>query len=130
MPLDVLEQAQAEMLDWHGSGMSVLEMSHRGPEFESIIAKAEKDLRQLMKVPDNYKARAVGRRVVAALTPVWQVLFVQGGASTQFAALPLNFAPEGATVDYVVTGSWGAKCVAGLAWRDSEKCLGAPTGFC
>lgn len=58
LPLDVLETAQAEMVDWHGSGMSVLEMSHRGPEFEGIIAKAEKDLRTLMKIPDNYKARA------------------------------------------------------------------------
>jgi hypothetical protein len=58
LPLDVLQTAQAEMVDWHGSGMSVLEMSHRGPEFESIIAKAEKDLRTLMKIPDNYKARA------------------------------------------------------------------------
>jgi len=92
LPLDVLKQAQEEMLDWHGSGMSVLEMSHRGPEFESIIAKTEKDLRTLMKIPDNYK-----------------VLFVQGGASTQFAALPLNFAAEGATIDFVVTGSWGTK---------------------
>ena len=58
LPLDVLQTAQAEMVDWHGSGMSVLEMSHRGPEFEGIIAKAEKDLRALMKIPDNYKARA------------------------------------------------------------------------
>ena len=58
LPLDVLETAQAELVDWHGSGMSVLEMSHRGPEFEGIIAKAEKDLRALMKIPDNYKARA------------------------------------------------------------------------
>lgn len=57
LPLDVLQTAQSEMLDWHGSGMSVLEMSHRGPEFESIIAKTEADLRTLMKVPDNYKAR-------------------------------------------------------------------------
>lgn len=61
LPLDVLERAQAEMVDWHGSGMSVLEMSHRGPEFESIIAKAEKDLRLLMQVPDNYKASEEGR---------------------------------------------------------------------
>ena len=58
LPLDVLETAQAELVDWHGSGMSVLEMSHRGPEFECIIAKAEKDLRALMKIPDNYKVRA------------------------------------------------------------------------
>ncbi len=63
LPLDVLQQAQAEMVDWHGSGMSVLEMSHRGPEFESIIAKAEKDLRTLMKIPDNYKARCASRLV-------------------------------------------------------------------
>jgi hypothetical protein len=155
LPLDVLETAQAELVDWHGSGMSVLEMSHRGPEFEGIIAKAEKDLRALMKIPDNYKARAsrpspkprppavhaaiylLDQRgfvresfsAAAKLPPLLhapllrvpcltglhylplQVLFVQGGASTQFAALPLNFAPEGATVDYVVTGAWGAKCV-------------------
>jgi phosphoserine aminotransferase len=57
LPLDVLKQAQDELVDWHGSGVSVLEMSHRGPEFESIIAKAEKDLRTLMKIPDNYKVR-------------------------------------------------------------------------
>ena len=116
LPLDVLEIAQAEVLDWHGSGMSVLEMSHRGPEFESIIAKAEKDLRTLMKVPDNYKARPERGRLRAPphsrLSHLPQVLFVQGGASTQFAALPLNFAAEGATVDFVVTGSWGAKCAA------------------
>jgi len=92
LPLDVLEQAQKDLVSWQGCGMSVMEMSHRGAEFEGIIAKAEKDLRALMKIPDNYK-----------------VLFVQGGASTQFAALPLNFAPEGATVDYVVTGAWGVK---------------------
>jgi len=70
----------------------VMEMSHRGPEFEGIIAKAEKDLRTLMAIPDNYK-----------------VMFLQGGASSQFAALPMNFAPEGSTVDFVVTGAWGAK---------------------
>ena len=73
LPLEVLEQAQAEMLDWHGSGMSVMEMSHRGKDYMSIAAKAEADLRQLMKIPDNYK-----------------VLFLQGGASTQFAMVPIN----------------------------------------
>ena len=57
LPLDVLQTAQEDMISWHGSGMSVLEMSHRGPEFEGIIAKAEKDLRTLMSIPDNYKAR-------------------------------------------------------------------------
>jgi phosphoserine aminotransferase len=68
LPLDVLQTAQAELVDWHGSGMSVLEMSHRGPEFESIIAKAEKDLRTLMKIPDNYKARARGAARSRSLT--------------------------------------------------------------
>ena len=67
LPLDVLQTAQAELLDWHGSGMSVLEMSHRGPEFESIIAKAEKDLRALMQIPDNYKARARPRGAFASV---------------------------------------------------------------
>jgi phosphoserine aminotransferase len=135
LPLDVLKQAQDEMLDWHGSGMSVLEMSHRGPEFESIIAKAEKDLRALMKIPDNYKARPARAPVpVSRVCPppgpllisfscVWQVLFVQGGASTQFAALPLNFAPEGATIDFVVTGSWGAKCVTALSAEHAHVAL-------
>ena len=115
LPMDVLKQAQAEMVDWQGSGMSVLEMSHRGPEFMGIIAKAEKDLRTLMKVPDNYKARVRVLRVSSSQADTGgfsvQVLFVQGGASTQFAALPLNFAAEGETVDFVVTGSWGQKCV-------------------
>ncbi|MCK4675064.1 MAG: aminotransferase class V-fold PLP-dependent enzyme, partial [Gammaproteobacteria bacterium] len=68
LPAEVLEQAQAEMLEWNGSGMSVMEMSHRGKDYMSIAAKAEADLRQLMAIPDNYK-----------------VLFLQGGASSQFA---------------------------------------------
>lgn len=139
LPLDVLKQAQDELLDWHGSGMSVLEMSHRGPEFESIIAKAEKDLRTLMKIPDNYKARPARAPCLPAAwcsprpaadqsSRAWQVLFVQGGASTQFAALPLNFAAEGATIDFVVTGSWGAKCVTALdCWPCT--CGPHPAGF-
>jgi phosphoserine aminotransferase len=92
LPLEVLEQAQADLISYAGSGMSVMEMSHRSKEFDGIIKNAEADLRKLLSIPDNYK-----------------VLFVQGGASTQFAAIPLNFTAEGDTADYVVTGSWSKK---------------------
>lgn len=90
-----MEQAQADLLNWHGSGMSVMEMSHRGKEFQSIIDQAEADLRSLLNIPLNYK-----------------VLFLQGGASTQFSAIPLNLVPEGASTDYVVTGSWSKKAAS------------------
>jgi phosphoserine aminotransferase len=90
LPVPVLEQARDEMLNWHGSGMSVMEMSHRGKHFESIIAQAETDLRTLMKIPDAYK-----------------VLFLQGGAHQQFSMLPMNFLPKDASADYILTGSWG-----------------------
>ena len=89
LPVSVLEKAQAEMLDYQGCGMSVMEMSHRSKEFESIIQTAEADLRELMGIPANYK-----------------VLFLQGGASLQFAMLPMNLRPAGASADYIVTGSW------------------------
>ncbi|WP_027469352.1 3-phosphoserine/phosphohydroxythreonine transaminase [Deefgea rivuli] len=89
LPLEVLQQVQAELLDWHGSGMSVMEMSHRGPEFGQILAEAEADLRTLMAIPENYK-----------------VLFLQGGAHLQFAMLPLNFAQADSTIDFVNTGHW------------------------
>lgn len=92
LPVDVLEQAQADLINWQGSGMSVMEMSHRGKEFDSIIKKTEADLRALLSIPDNYK-----------------VLFLQGGASTQFAAIPLNVTKEGDKVDYIITGSWSKK---------------------
>ena len=95
LPLDVLEVAQKDLLNWKGSGMSVMEMSHRGKEFMSIASKAESDLRELMGIPDNYK-----------------VLFTQGGASSQFSAIPLNLAGEGDVGDYVVTGSWSKKAIA------------------
>lgn len=95
LPVEVLEKAQQEMLNWHGCGVGVMEMSHRGKEFESIIGRAEDDLRSLMGIPDNY-----------------EVLFMQGGASTQFSAVPLNLSEEGDTVDYVVTGSWSKKAFA------------------
>ncbi|HVY66874.1 MAG TPA: 3-phosphoserine/phosphohydroxythreonine transaminase [Gammaproteobacteria bacterium] len=94
LPEPVLRRAQAELLDWKGSGMSVMEVSHRGTDFIEFAAKSERDLRELLGVPANYK-----------------VLFLQGGATLQFAAVPLNIAPPGAVVDYVVTGNWGEKAV-------------------
>ena len=94
LPEPVLRRAQAELLDWKGSGMSVMEVSHRGTDFIEFAAKSERDLRELLNVPANYK-----------------VLFLQGGATLQFAAVPLNIAPPGAVVDYVVTGNWGEKAV-------------------
>jgi phosphoserine aminotransferase len=102
LPVPVLERAQAEMLDYQGSGMSVMEMSHRSKEFESIIQTAEADLRELLSIPSNYK-----------------VMFLQGGASLQFAMLPMNLRPAGASADYVVTGSWSK-----TAWKEAAK-LGA-----
>lgn len=90
LPLEVLEQAQAELLDFKGTGMSVMEMSHRSKEFEGVIAGAEADLRTLLGIPSNYK-----------------VLFQQGGASLQFTMLPMNLLPAGASADYIVTGVWG-----------------------
>ena len=94
LPAEVLKQAQTEMLDWHGSGMSVMEMSHRGAEYMSIQADAEKDLRELLAVPGNYK-----------------VLFLQGGATTQFAAIPMNLLRGKTSADYVNTGEWAKKAI-------------------
>ena len=91
IPAEVLEQAAAEMLDWHGSGMGVMEMSHRGKEFISIYEQAEADLRQLLAVPTNFK-----------------ILFMQGGGLAENAIVPLNLS-RAATVDFVVTGSWSQK---------------------
>ncbi|MET0087284.1 MAG: 3-phosphoserine/phosphohydroxythreonine transaminase [Sedimenticola sp.] len=95
LPEDVLKQAQEELLDWHGSGMSVMEMSHRGKEYMSIASEAESDLRELMAIPDNYK-----------------VLFLQGGASSQFAMVPLNLLKGKGGADYINTGSWSKKAIA------------------
>ena len=94
LPKAVLQQAQAEMLDWHGSGMSVMEMSHRGKEYMGIQAQAEADLRELMDIPANYK-----------------VLFLQGGASQQFAMIPLNLLRGKLSADYVNTGEWSKKAI-------------------
>ena len=95
LPTPVIERALAEMLDWNGSGMSVMEMSHRGKEYMSIAAKAEADLREVMGIPDNYK-----------------VLFLQGGASSQFAAIPLNLLGDKQSADYINTGMWSKKAIA------------------
>ena len=95
LPAEVLEQARDEMLDWQGRGLSVMEMSHRGEAFMGIAEQAEKDLRELMAIPDDYA-----------------VLFLQGGASSQFSALPLNLAGPNDPVDYVNTGVWSRKAIA------------------
>ena len=94
LPAEVLARAGDEMLDWRGSGMSVMEMSHRGPEFMSIAAEAEADLRALLAVPPGYK-----------------VLFLQGGATLQFAQVPMNLLRGKGKADYVVTGEWSKKAV-------------------
>ncbi|MCP4995399.1 MAG: 3-phosphoserine/phosphohydroxythreonine transaminase [Gammaproteobacteria bacterium] len=95
LPEEVLRQAQGEMLDWHGAGMSVMEMSHRGKQFMSIAAQAEADLRELMGIPENYK-----------------VMFLQGGASSQFSMVPMNLLGEKKSADYINTGSWSKKAIA------------------
>lgn len=95
LPVEVLEQARAEILDWQGSGMSVMEMSHRGKEFMGIAAKAEQDLRDLLNIPKHYK-----------------VLFLQGGASLQFAMIPMNLLRGKKKADYVNTGEWSKKAIA------------------
>ncbi len=97
LPEEVLKQAAAEMLDYQGTGMSVMEMSHRSKPFQNIIDTAEADLRDLLGIPENYK-----------------VLFVQGGATTQFAAIPMNLMKNG-VADYIVSGSWSKK-----AWKEAK----------
>jgi phosphoserine aminotransferase len=94
LPEEVLRQAQEELLDWHGSGMSVMEMSHRGKEFIAIAEKAETDLRSLLSIPTNYK-----------------VLFLQGGASAQFAMVPMNLLRGKKSADYINTGEWSKKAI-------------------
>jgi phosphoserine aminotransferase len=94
LPAEVLSRAGDEMLDWHGSGTGVMEMSHRGKEFMSIAAEAERDLRELIAIPASYK-----------------VLFLQGGATLQFAQVPMNLLRGKGKADYVVTGEWSKKAV-------------------
>ena len=95
LPESVLNKAADELLDYEGTGESVMEMSHRSKEYQAIIDQAEADLRTLMNIPDNYK-----------------VLFLQGGASTQFAAIPLNFMNGSGKADYIVSGVWSKKAAA------------------
>jgi len=94
LPAEVMARAGDEMLDWHGSGMSVMEMSHRGKEFISIYEEAERDLRELLGVPANYK-----------------ILFLQGGATLQFAQIPMNLLAGKGKADYVLTGEWSKKAI-------------------
>ena len=94
LPLEVMEQAREELLDWQHSGMSVMEVSHRGTAFMQVAAEAEEDLRELLSIPRNYK-----------------VLFMQGGASAQFSLVPMNLAAPHSTVDYINTGHWSRKAI-------------------
>jgi phosphoserine aminotransferase len=98
LPAPVLRQAQEELPDWHGTGMSVMEMSHRGSDFISIAESAEARLRDLMAVPDDYR-----------------VLFLQGGATGQFAAVPMNLSAQDSAADYVINGMWGKRAHAEAA---------------
>ena len=95
LPEEVLKEAADEMLDYKGTGMSVMEMSHRSKAYDAIIKEAEKDIRELMNIPDNYK-----------------VLFLQGGASQQFAAVPMNLMKNGKAA-YIITGQWAKKALSG-----------------
>ena len=98
LPEEVLKEAAAEMLDYRGTGMSVMEMSHRSKAFEEIIGQAETDLRDLLQIPDNYR-----------------VLFLQGGASLQFSMVPMNLM-KNRKADYIVTGQWAKK-----AFKEAQK---------
>ena len=104
LPEEVLRQAQEELLDWHGAGCGVMEMSHRGKEFTGIIEQAEADLRELMGIPEQYK-----------------VLFLQGGATQQFAQIPMNLL-AGRSADYIVTGSWSKKAYQEAQRFGSVRC--------
>jgi len=97
MPEEVLEEAAAEMMDYQGTGMSVMEMSHRSSMYQKIIDEAEQDLRDLMNIPDNYK-----------------VLFIQGGGHVQFAMVPMNLFVN-KVGDYILTGQWATK-----AWKEAK----------
>ena len=102
MPLPVLERAREELLSARGSGMSVMEMSHRSEHFAAILEGAERGLRELLSVPENFR-----------------ILFLQGGAAFQFSMIPMNFLPRDRPADYVVTGSWGVKAVG-----EAKRCGG------
>ena len=95
LPLEVIEEAAKNLADYNGCGQSVMEMSHRSKEFETIINDAEANLREIMNIPDNYK-----------------VLFLQGGGTLQFAMVPLNLMTKSGKADYIVTGTWAKKAAA------------------
>ncbi|MBK5915626.1 3-phosphoserine/phosphohydroxythreonine transaminase [Rhodocyclus purpureus] len=105
LPLPVLERIRDELLDWHGAGMGVMEMSHRGKQFTSIIEAAEADLRELLNIPANYR-----------------VLFLQGGATQQFAQIPMNLLGAGRSADYIVTGAWSKKAFAEAKRFGAVRC--------
>jgi phosphoserine aminotransferase len=114
LPLPVLEQIRDELLDWHGAGLGVMEMSHRGKEFTAIIEQAEADLRELLAIPANYR-----------------VLFLQGGATQQFAQIPMNLLANGLankSADYLVTGSWSKKAFKEAQRIASVRCAGSTEG--
>ena len=98
LPEEVLKEAQEEMLDYRGCGQSVMEMSHRSRVFDDLINETEADLRDLMQIPDNYR-----------------ILYMQGGASLQFAMIPMNLMKNG-VADYIITGQWAKK-----AWQEAQK---------
>lgn len=106
LPESVLQEAAAEMLDYQGTGMSVMEMSHRSAAFKKIIEEAEADLRDLMAIPDNYK-----------------VLFLQGGATLQFAGIPMNLMTGSGKADYIVSGSWSKKAYKEAALLGNARCV-------
>lgn len=114
LPVEVMQQAQEELVNWHGRGCSIMEMSHRGSDFIKVAAQAEQDLRDLLKVPANYK-----------------VLFMHGGGRGQFSAVPLNLLKAGQSADYIVSGAWskaaaeeahkfGTIAVQGIAQKTAE----------
>ncbi|MCY7376855.1 MAG: 3-phosphoserine/phosphohydroxythreonine transaminase [Pyrinomonadaceae bacterium] len=107
LPLEVLEQAQSEMLSLNGIGMSVMEISHRSKHFAPILEGATAGIRELLNVPENY-----------------QILFLQGGASLQFSMIPLNFLAQNESADYIVTGAWGVKAV-----KEAQRCGDVNTIF-
>ena len=106
LPESVLQEAAAEMLDYQGTGMSVMEMSHRSAAFKKIIEEAEADLRDLMAIPDNYK-----------------VLFLQGGATLQFAGIPMNLMTGSGKADYIVSGSWSKKAYKEASLLGNARCV-------
>ncbi len=107
LPESVLKQAQSELLSLPGHGMSILEVSHRGPEFGEVLAAAQANLRKLLAIPDGY-----------------QVLFLQGGGRLQFAMIPMNFITNGSQAEYIVTGSWGKK-----AMQEAQRIGATKTAF-